>query len=159
MNGMVSVISNIVCQSCHSKQIKKDGCSASLKSAPSTRLIIDMDCKTITKLQTGKNCDYIFIGEDSGATWVVPIELKGGKFKGGDVAKQLQDGIDLAAKWIPSGSLLQFVPILFRPSNKGVHRNEYARLRKAKIKFQHHKCMIEILHCGKPISSALKSSS
>ena len=158
MNRLVSVVSKRVCQSCHSKQIKKDGCSVSLKSAPSTRLIIDMDCKEITKLQTGKNCDYVFIGGDSDATWVVPIELKGGKFKGGDVAKQLQDGIDLAADWIPSGSLFQFVPVLFRPPNKGVHRNEIDRLRRARIEFQIRKRKILIRHCGNQISNVLKSS-
>ena len=45
---------------------------------PDKRLIIDMDCEQVTKSQAGKKCDYIFICEDSRATWVVPIELKGG---------------------------------------------------------------------------------
>ena len=158
MNKLVSVVSKRVCQSCHSKQIKKDGCSASLKSAPSPRLIIDMDCKKITKIQSGNNCDYVFIGEDSSSTWVVPIELKSGGFKVSHVAKQLQDGINLAARWIPSGGSFRFVPLLFHPSKKRLHKYQHDRLRSAQIKFQKGNYKILLCKCGSQLSSALEKS-
>ena len=108
MSGLVSKTAQKVNQSCQSKQIKRDKCSASLKSAPYKQLIIDMDCEEITRSQTGKKCDYVFICEDPETAWVVPIELKGGRFKGSAVAEQLQDGINLAGMWIPRGYPFQF---------------------------------------------------
>ncbi len=158
MSGIVSKVSKNVCKSCRSSQIKRDGCSVSLNSAPSTWLIINMDCQKIKNLQTGKNCDYIFIGEDSGTTWIAPIELKGGSFKASAVAKQLQDGMNLAANWIPGGRTFEFVPTLFYPAKKRVHPYQIARLRELKIKFQQYKSNIKIQKCKDPISSVLNSS-
>ena len=155
MSGLVSAVISKVRHSCQVGICNKDRCSVSLNSAPSTRVIVDMDCEEISKIQTGKICDYIFFGENKDAAWVVPIELKSGKFKSSHVVQQLQDGIKLAEDWIPPGCKFRLVPMLFRNKQTRVHRIEFANLRKARIKFRKRKFMIEVHGCGDTISESL----
>ena len=76
MSDLVSAVTSKVHRSCQAKICNKDRCSVSLNSAPSTRVIVDMDCEEISKIQTGKICDYIFFGENKDAAWVVSHRVK-----------------------------------------------------------------------------------
>lgn len=155
MSDLVSAVTSKVHRSCQAKICNKDRCSVSLNSAPSTRVIVDMDCEEISKIQTGKICDYIFFGENKDAAWVVPIELKCGKFNSSHVVQQLQDGINLAEYWIPGGCKFRLVPMLFRNKRARIHRIEFDKLRKARIIFRKSKFMIEVRRCGDTISESL----
>ena len=157
MNGLVNAVTRKVHLSCRVNICNKDRCSVSLNSAPSNRVIVDMDCEEISTIQTGKICDYIFFGESKDTNWVVPIETKSGKFKSSHVVQQLQDGMKIADNWIPQGCKFRLVPMLFRNKQTRVHRNEFRNLRKARLIFRKSKYMIEIRHCGDTISESLRT--
>ena len=82
----------------------------SLVGAPTDHVLVDLDCDTLQNRHQGKRCDYLFVGEDTETVWVVPIELKSGRFKASEAAEQLRGGAALTASWLTDGSMFNLVP-------------------------------------------------
>ena len=89
----------------------KEGCSVSLKGAPTPPIMIDLDKPQAPVRQNDPKCDYIFIG-GCGDVWLAPLELKKGELDASKVVKQLQAGADIAdAHIIPANEQVQFQPV------------------------------------------------
>ena len=105
-----------------------------------------MDCKALD-LENETRCDFLFVSEENGTTWVVPIEFKGGDIgKPKHVANQLRSGAKLAAKLLPKGIQLRFNPVLVY--QKTIHRLALKKLRKERVHLRGSNRMIEIIKCG-----------
>lgn len=157
MSGkIVQAVSRAVSERCQVQQCRKQGCSVSMEKAPAYRVIIDLDCERLGIVQTGKRCDYLFVGEEKGAVYVAPIELKSGGFGVSAVIEQLQGGADILDSWLPPGSIFRFAPVLVH--GKGVHREDRNKLRKAHnvVKLRGHKAAPVLIGCGGRLSSKLR---
>lgn len=148
---------NTVPPECHCRKqtCRKDGCSVSMKGTPTTRVVVDLDCNALNIPPNRKRCDYLFVGEENDTAWVAPIELKSGKFKADEIVDQLQGGADVVHKWLPPGSSFHFVPVLVH--GKGVHRKDFERLRKRKIRLRNHTRQTELISCGDLLKRALRN--
>ena len=154
MMGLVAELAKKVPDCCHTKQCDKDQCSVRLNGAPPNRLIVDMDCEALG-LTNKTRCDYLFLSEGDKTTSVAPIELKGGKVGSiTRVANQLRGGAKLAAKLLPPGLAIRFVPVLAH--KRSIHRVDLKKLRKEKIKLRGIVQMIETVRCGDPLTKALR---
>ena len=153
MSALVASIAQEVDDDCRANQCKKGKCSVSLNDAPTQRLVVDLDCAALPIQEDRKRCDYLFIGEQYRAAWVVPIELKGGGFKVDDVAEQLQGGSNIADVWLPLGSSFKFVPVLAH--RRSVHRHDQKKLRYKKINLRGQGKRIKLLGCGEKLTKAL----
>lgn len=153
MSESVTACANQVPDSCHATRCNKDGCRVSLNGAPQERVIIDMDCEALQIPDDQKRCDYLFVGEESSTTWVVPIELKSGGLRAGEVLEQLEEGVRMADMWLPQGTSFQLVPILAH--GKGIHPHELKMLRSGKMQLRGQRKGIVIIRCGDPLTKAL----
>ena len=140
---------------CRKQKCRKHGCGVSMKGAPATRVVVDMDCDPIKNLSTGKKCDYLFFGRENETVWVAPIELKSGGVEANKAVDQLQKGADTADKWLPSRSSFQFVPVLV---HSGIHPRDKAILQKKPIKFRNRTRRAVMIRCDKPLREALNKA-
>ena len=76
MSGLVDAVAGRVCDQCHVTRCNKEGCLVSLKDAPQSSVIVDMDCKALQIPSARKRCDYLFVGEENTVSWVVPMETR-----------------------------------------------------------------------------------
>ena len=153
MSALLPSVAQKVDDDCCTNNCKKGNCSLSLNDAPARRLIVDLDCATLPIPARRKRCDYLFVGEKDRSAWVMPIELKEGGFKAGEVVEQLQGGSDVADAWLPPGSLFRLVPILAH--GKGAHKRDFRVLRRHTITLRGKKSRIETLHCGEKLTKKL----
>lgn len=153
MNGVIATVSGSVDQKCHVSACRAQGCSLSLNGLTTARVIVDLDCGELGIRDYRKRCDYVFFGEDEGTSWVVPIELKSGAFRGRDVVEQLQGGADVANRWLPQRCSFQFVPVLAH--GKGVPKRGLKALRAHKIRLRDHTKQAVLIRCGETLRSAL----
>lgn len=137
---------------CRKQNCRKHGCGVSMKGAPTSRIVVDMDCDSIKNPSTGKQCDYLFVGKESSTVWVAPIELKSGGVEADRAVAQLQRGADTADKWLPSGSSFRFVPVL---AHAGVHPQELKALQKKTIKLRGQVRRAILIRCGNTLREAL----
>ena len=148
MNQILAKIRKAVPSVCRTSMCDKDGCSVSMKGAPRPHVIIDMDCKKLGI--RGSRCDYLFISKkDQNSAWVVPIELKSGRFDVSKVRDQLQGGARFAQTLLARGDQFDFVPILAH--GKPIHRAEMYRLRAVRITFRGKKQQPRLIGCGAPL--------
>ncbi len=153
MSALVDSVAKKVDQDCHTKHCKKGNCSLSLKGAPAQRLIVDLDCAELPIPANRKRCDYLFVGEKDRSAWVVPIELKGGRFKAVEAAEQLQGGSRVADAWLPPGSSFRFVPVLAH--GKRVHNKDLKELRRNKVTLRGNERQTVLLRCREKLIRAL----
>ena len=147
MSGPITELAHSIPNCCHANHCDRDGCRVSLDGTPPVRVIIDMDCKELGIQDDQNRCDYLFVGEQSNTTWVVPIELKSGKVKSvSAVLSQLEGGAITANDWLPQGISFQLVPVLAH--GKSIHRNDLNRLRSVTIQLRGKKRRITLLKCG-----------
>ena len=151
MNGLVAKVRNVVPPACQTSRHGKDGCSVSMKGAPTPRVTVDMDCKRLG-IQ-GSRCDYLFVGEHQGSAWVVPIELKSGKVRTSEVRDQLQGGAQFAQTLLAAGDQFNFVPVLVH--GKSIHRLELNKLRQARISLRGKIQQPRLIKCGEPVTRVL----
>ena len=134
-------------------RLRKEGCSVSLKDAPTPSITIDMDKPQAPVGQDETKCDYIFIGGCDDVV-LVPLELKRGKLDASDVAKQLQAGANIAAaRIIPKHEQVQFLPVAVCGGK--FHRAEIRRLSQSKIRFNNQNANVRLLRCGQRLIDAL----
>ena len=154
MMGSVAELTKKIPECCHAVRCDRDRCKVRLDGTPPNRLIVDMDCEALG-LSNETRCDYLFVGEEHKMTWVVPIELKGGKIGSVTrVANQLRGGAELAMSLLPSDLAFRFVPILAH--KKPIHRLDLKRLRREKIELHGSVRMVETVKCGNRLIEALR---
>ena len=158
MADLVNQIRKKLPNECFTKgKLCKEGCSVSLKDAPTPSITIDMDKPQAPVRQNETKCDYIFIG-GCDDVFLVPLELKRGKLDASDVAKQLQAGANIAAaRIIPKREQVQFLPVAVCGGK--FHRVEIRRLLQSKIHFKSQSSNVQLLKCGDPLIKALPKGS
>ena len=149
MSSLVDSVSRRAPSESLTTSTRKEGCSVSMTGAPEKRVLIDVDRVPAT----GQKCDLLFIGEDGDNAWVAPIELKSGSFSGASVARQLQGGADIAARWLTPKDRFKLVPTLAH--GKGVNRRELKALRGVKIRLRDERRQAQLIRCGAPLQTAL----
>lgn len=128
-----------------------------ISDAPKPGLLIDLDCGHL-RLSGQTRCDYLFVAEENGvAAWVVPLELKSGRFNVNHVTKQLQAGADLADRWLSDDTSFRLVPVLAH--EKPIHRQGRDNFRRTTVGLCERKRRIVLLRCGEPLRAALARSS
>ena len=132
----------------------KEGCSVSLKNAPTPSIMIDLDKPQAPVGQNDPKCDYIFIG-GSDDVWLAPLELKKGDLDASGIVKQLQAGAHITARIIPAGEPVQFRPVAVFGGK--LHRIQRTQLLKpsSKIRFKGERFNIQLLKCGQPLIEVL----
>ena len=127
-----------------------------MDKAPACRVVVDLDCEGLGIAQTGKRCDYLFVGEEKDTAYVAPIELKSGGFGVSATIEQLQGGADILDSWLPPDSVFRFAPVLVH--GKGLHPKDRKKLReaKAKVKLREHKVAPVLIRCRDRLSSAFR---
>lgn len=144
---------------CLDKKCEKDGCRVSLKGVPQPHLIIDfdeLDSHLLDKSQT--RCDYLFVADGNrNGGWVVPLELKRGKYDASKVVKQLEAGRKVAEDIVPGKTKVRFRPVLV--FGKAPHPAEILELRRSKIRFRGSEKRIESMKCGGGLTEKLKGES
>ena len=153
MSFLIAAVAEKVDQDCRTNYCKKGNCAISLNDAPAKRLIVDLDRSTLPIPANRKRCDYLFIGEQDSSVWVVPMELKGGRFTGAEVVKQLQGGTNVACAWLPLGSLFELIPVLAH--GKRVHNKDLKELRRNKINLRGKKRQTVLLRCREKLMDVL----
>ncbi len=127
-----------------------------MHGVPVEHVTVDLDCDALGIAADRKRCDYLFFGEGQNVAWVSPIELKGGAFRGGSAAAQLQGGADIADAWIPPGLRFRFVPVL--ASGQGVHRERLTALRRTPITLRGQSRRPVLIRCGAPLTDVLQQA-
>lgn len=153
MSGVAEVDSRIP-PCCRSKRCNKDGCRVDLRGITKTRVLVDMDCRSLPIPEGRKRCDYLLVADESDKTWIVPIELKSGRLKAEDVLEQLQGGADAAGIWLPTGTFVELVPVLAH--GKSIHPQDLKVLRTRKVQLRGKKKATVLIRCRDPLTKALR---
>ena len=160
MGNLVKRIKKNLPAGCIAKgKYRKEGCSVSLKGAPTPPIMIDLDKPQAPVRQNDPKCDYIFIG-GCGDVWLAPLELKKGELDASKVVKQLQAGADIAdAHIIPANEQVQFQPVAVFGGR--LHPAQQDRLSQSasQIRFRGKRFNIRLLRCGQPLIEALPKES
>lgn len=158
MNGLVNTVSEQIHRDCRASRCSKDGCSVSLQGVASRRVVVDLDCTKLDFASRRKRCDYLVVGEDEDDAWVVAMELKSGRFKATDAARQLQGGADLIDSRLPWKSAFRFVPVLAH--GRTVPREEQKALRRPsnRVDLRGQVKQIELIRCGTTLAAVLGAS-
>ncbi len=154
MTGRLEDVRTKIPPSCCVNRCQAQGCSVSMKDAPTPFVLVDMDCQDLSVNRNAVRCDFIFFS-DSGS-WVAPIELKRGKLRTGELVSQLQAGARFAEQVVPKGVTVRVVPIGVYGGR--AHRREVNRLSQSssQIRFRGKPTKIELLKCGRPLIEALR---
>lgn len=140
---------------CLDKKCKKDSCGVSLKSVPQPYLIIDLDKLDSDLLDKSQpRCDYLFVADGNrNGGWVVPLELKRGRYDASEVVKQLEAGRKVAEDIVPGKTKVRFRPVLV--FGRAPHSAEILELRRSKIRFRGSEKRIESMKCGEGLTEKL----
>ena len=143
---------------CLDRKCEKDGCRVSLKGVPQPHLIIDFDEPDSPLGESQTRCDYLFVADGNrNGGWVVPLELKRGKYDASKVVKQLEAGRKVAEDIVPEKTKVRFRPVLV--FGKAPHPAEILELRRSKIRFRGSEKRIESMKCGGGLTEKLKEAS
>ena len=156
MRGLVRVLADRIDDSCHRSQCGKDRCWMSMEGVPANHLLVDVDCDALSEVQTGPRADYLFVAERE-VSWVVPMELKSGRFAAEDALEQLQGTATVAERWIPAHERFLLVPVVAH-GGKSMRRTEQITLRRTKITLHGRKGQALLRRCGDEIAEVLDAS-
>lgn len=159
MNSLVGAVSEQVHRDCGVAQCSKDGCSVCLQGVTSARIVVDLDCKKLKFEPRQRRCDYVVVSEDDDDAWVVAMELKSGRFKATDTARQLQGGADMIDSWLPWKSSFRFIPVLAH--GRAVSREEQKALRRKsnRVSLRGQVKQIELIRCGTALAAVIAAAS
>lgn len=156
MTGFLEMVRTEVGDEClEFRKYEKDGCRISLKDAPEPRLAIDFDKQGSPLGKDQSRCDYLFVmaAGDKGY-WIVPLELKSGKYNASNVIRQLKAGTRVAENLVPERMKVNFRPVLV--FGKAPHKNEREKLRRTgKVSFHGDTQLIRLIKCGGKLAEKL----
>lgn len=127
-----------------------------MEGVPADHLLIDVDCDELAEFQAGPRADYLFVAERE-VSWVVPIELKSGRFAAEEALQQLQGTATAAEEWIPAHERFLLVPVIAH-GGKTMRRTEQIALRMTKITLHGRKGQALLRSCGDEIAEVLDGS-
>ena len=155
MCELVEALKRNTSSECHVRRCTKEGCNVPLKGAPSSHLLIDMDCSALEIPPSSGRCDFLFVGCDGtrGAGWVVPLELKSGSPDATDIVEQLRAGARFAQARIPAQHEPAFLPVAVYGGK--LHRAESDKLKKSRIPFRGKTYEIVLKRCKTPMKNIL----
>lgn len=156
MRGLVRVLADRIDDSCHRSQCGKDRCWMSMEGVPANHLLVDVDCDALSEVQTGPRADYLFVAERE-VSWVVPMELKSGRFAAEDALEQLQGTATAAEGWIPAHERFLLVPVVAH-GGKSMRATDLTTLRRTKITLHGRKGQALLRRCGDEIAEVLDAS-
>ena len=141
---------------CLTRRCKRDGCSVTLKDAPKSHVIIDIDCKKLSIGPSEPKCDFIFLSDEG--KWVAPIELKKGSPDASQIVGQLRAGAKLAEQIVPGDIEVQFRPVAAYGGR--ARRKELIEFRESKslVSFRAQRVRVTLLKCRDALAKALKDS-
>lgn len=140
MSRFLNEVKSRVPRKCRKERCKKEGCSINLQDMHPV-VVVDMDCRELEIPGDHGRCDYV-VFSSKGHKWVVPMEMKRGKVDE-SVTRQIQNGIDFAdTRFIPKDPEIMFRPLCV--TGRGVKRETYEKIKKAKVEFRGRKYKIEI---------------
>ena len=157
MTGLVKTVRSKVDPRCLVNcKMGKDGCKISMAGAPNDNLIVDFDKLGSPFGPNETRCDYLFIadGKKNNPGWVVPLELKRGGLKAGEVVKQLRAGACAAERLVTRNEVVIFRPVAASGSR---HKAVISKLKKRcnYIRFHGHAEPIRLIPCGAPLTNVL----
>lgn len=127
-----------------------------MEGVPANHLLVDVDCDELSELHAGPRADYLFVAEE-GTSWVVPIELKSGRFAAEHVLKQLQGTATMAEAWIPPHQRFLLLPTIAH-GGKPLRATERTILRRTKVTLHGRKGQALLRRCGAAITGVLDGS-
>ena len=133
-------------------RLRKEGCSVSLKNAPTPSVTIDMDKRQAPVGGNETKCDYIFVG-GSGKAFLVLLELTKQDLNARKIVRQLRAGANIAARIISWREQVKFLPVAVCGGK--IHRAEIRRLLQSKIRYKNKNSTVRLLKCGAPLIEAL----
>ncbi len=146
------------------KSYTRSGCSvsmANLRSKPANRVVLDVDHAFPTDRAKTNQCDLILFHIDDVQNGLVgiPMELKGGGVDASEVIVQLREGARIVDNFAPRNVEINLVLVLVHA--EGMHKAQYERLRRARIRFRGEEFPINTARCGHPgnLAQALAKSS
>lgn len=133
------------------RRCRKQGCTVSMKGAPSGRIIVDLDRRGAPINTHGRRCDYLFFAENAGQQgWFAPLELKGGRLRRvSAVVAQLQAGANVGDSVVPRSLKPLFEPVAVV---KGSHRAQREQLKRSEVSFRGVVKRIKLQSCGAPLA-------
>ena len=156
MTGLMETVRNRLDTRCLvSGLLNKKGCKVSMKGAPETRLVVDLDRPGAPLGPDETRCDYLFVAKAEGSGWVAPLELKRGRLKVGEVVKQLQAGASVARKLVPSHADVRFRPIAAVGDTTSTQERNRLRRPDNLIRFHGKAEPIRLMSCGEALVYAL----
>lgn len=145
------------------KSCTRSGCRvsmANLQSKPTNRVVLDVDLASPTDKAKTNQCDLILFHIDDVQNGLVgaPMELKSGDVKISDAVSQLREGARIVDNFAPKNVEINLVLVLVH--GEGMHKAQYERLRRARIRFRGEEFPINTARCGHPgnLAQALKKS-
>lgn len=133
------------------KSYTRSGCSvsmANLRSKPINRVVLDVDLASPTDRAKTNQCDLILFHIDDVQNSLVgaPMELKSGDVKVSEAVSQLREGARIVDNFVPRNVEINLVLVLVHA--EGMHKAQYERLRRARIKFRGEEFPINTARCG-----------
>lgn len=151
--SLVDQVRQNIDEECLARRCRRVGCSLTLESLGQPFLLIDMDHERSPSGRSGgKNCDYLFVGDED--HWIAPLELKRGKLHAKDVVAQIQAGATVADQIVPHGVHTRFRPVAAYGGT--AHRAELRLLATSRVRFRSQKNRVALVRCGTSLMDALK---
>lgn len=148
--------------------LAEEGCGVGLTDMPTPRLVVDFDRPGSPLGPNDRRCDFLFVGKcpGCGGSFVVPIEVKGGRADPGDFVPQLQAGACVAERNIPRNAKIRFLPVLVAHAMKKGDRvnakrdrgKRATRRRKGAggdtVRFRNRRARVARIKCGDRLKAA-----
>ena len=155
---IVEAVRQKIDDKCVVNKLGKEGCTVSLKDAPTPRLIVDFDkpCAPLTRNET--RCDYLLVaGDFDNQSWVSPLELKRGNLRARTTANQLRAGAAAAEQLVPTTTQVNFRPIA--AYGGGVHKAERNAFKDKRnmVTFRGAVETVRLIRCGAQLTKGLNS--
>ena len=139
---------------CHADICEDSGCSLSMSGAPSPGALISLE-HPAAPVEVGRpRCDFLFVGGyDEDLPLVAPIELTTGMKSAFQFQRQIEGGVSVVDKLLPSGVAFRFRPVAAHKHE--LPRAEINKLRENRVAFRGQDRLIRLVRCGSSLAQAL----
>ena len=139
---------------CHADRCEDSGCSLSMSGAPSPNALISLEHPD-APVEVGRpRCDFLFVGGyDEDLPLVAPIELTTGMKSAFQFQRQIEGGVSVVDKLLPSGVAFRFRPVAAHKHE--LPRAEINKLRENRVHFRGQDSLIRLVRCGSNLAQAL----
>ena len=137
-------------------KIGRNGCNISLKDAPKSRLIIDLDAE-YSPLENKTRCDFLFFADkETEQLVIVLLELKRGELDASKVQKQLKAGAALLQMYIESSSNFDLYALVAVGGTVNKREMNVLRSDKSYINIHNQRRLIKVMKCGSELMTQIK---